>query len=226
MLASRVDFLAADDRRGCGRIAFGHSGDLSHVAVLAGDAGLACRTVTILIPDDLQLDSQIDGNLVTADAKLRLGDLVVCNHALVDIIALPVSARFNRVSFLVGKDVLDHALVAAAVDRLVNLSRLDPALTVDLAVLLLDPMARDTGHALARDRAARPERRLTILAELGANLLVAAHAEGADRALRQLLKLLLKRVEHGRDRRISMLRRRPLLVNLAMAFAAFRSDRV
>ena len=135
----------------------------------------------------------------------------------------PVSAGFDGVGFFVGENVFDHALFAAAVDRLVNLSRLDPALAVDLAVLLLDPVAGDAGHALARDLAARPKRRFTILAELGADLLVAAHAEGADRALGQFLELLLELVEHGRDRRISMLRRRPLLVNLVMALAAFFS---
>ncbi|MEQ1570629.1 MAG: SDR family NAD(P)-dependent oxidoreductase, partial [Myxococcota bacterium] len=54
------------------------------------------------------------------------------------------------------------------------LDRLDPALAVDLAVLLLDPVAGDAGHALARNLAARPKRRFTSLAELGSNLLVAA----------------------------------------------------
>ena len=43
-----------------------------------------------------------------------------------------------------------HALFAAAVDRLVDLARLDPALAVDLAVLLLDPVA---GDAASRPRA-------------------------------------------------------------------------
>ena len=69
----------------------------------------------------------------------------------------------------------------------------------------------------------RPKRRFAALAELGADLLVAAHAEGADRALGQLLELLLERVEHRRDRRIGVLRRRPLFVDLLMAFAALRS---
>ncbi len=57
MLASRVDLLASDHGRRRGRIALGLSRDLAHVAVLAGDAGFACRAVAILIPDDLQLDS-------------------------------------------------------------------------------------------------------------------------------------------------------------------------
>ena len=33
------------------------------------------RAVAILIPDDLELDAQVDGNLMAADAELRLGDL-------------------------------------------------------------------------------------------------------------------------------------------------------
>ena len=193
------------------------------MAVLAGDAGLACRAVAILIPDDLELDAQVDGDLVAADAELRLGDLGVRDHAVVDVVAAPVCAGFDGVGFLVGEDVFDDALLAAAVDRLEDLARLDPALAVDLAVLLLDPVAGDAGHALARDLAARPERRFARLAELGADLLVAAHAEGADRALGQLLELLLELVEHRRDRRIGMLRGRPLLVDLLVAFAALRS---
>src|SRR5262249_38292508 len=68
MLASRVDFPAADHGGGPGRVARGLSGDLAHVAVLAGDAGFTCPAVAILIPNDLELDAQVDGNLVAADA--------------------------------------------------------------------------------------------------------------------------------------------------------------
>ena len=214
VLASRVDLLAADHGGGRGRIALGLSGDLAHVAVLAGDARFACRAVAILIPHDLELDAQVDGNLMAADAELRLGELGVRHHAVVDVRAPPVFAGFDGVGFLVGEDVFDDALFAAAVDRLEDLARLDPALAVDLAVLLLDPVAGDAGHALARDLAARPKRRFAVLAELGADLLVAAHAEGADRTLGQFLKLLLERVEHRRDRRIGVLRGRPFLVDL------------
>ena len=138
-------------------------------------------------------------------------------------VAPPVLAGFDGVGFLVGEDVLEDAFFAAAVDRLEDLARLDPALAVDLAVLLLDPVAGDAGHALARDLAHRPKRRFALLAELGADLLVAAHAEGADRTFGQLLELLLERVEHRRDRRIGMLRRRPFVVDLLMAFATLRS---
>src|SRR5204863_801065 len=118
VLASRVDLLAAEYGGGRGRIALGLSGDLAHVAVLAGDAGFACRAVAILIPHDLELDAQVDGNLVAADAELRLGDLGVRHHAVVDVRAPPVFAGFDGVGFLVGDDVIDDALFAAAVDRL------------------------------------------------------------------------------------------------------------
>src|SRR5262249_10721682 len=199
------------------------SRDLAHVAVLAGDAGFHCRAVAILIPHDLKLDAQVDGNLVAADAELRLGELGVRHHAVVDTVATPVFAGFDGVGFLIGEDLLEDAFLPAAVDRIEDLARLDPALAVDLAVLLLDPVARDAAHAFARDLAACPKWRFAILAELSADLLVAAHAESTDRALGQLLELLLECVEHRRDRRISMLRRRPLLVDLLMAFAALRS---
>ena len=116
----------------------------------------------------------------------------------------PFGAGFDGVGFLVGEDVFDDAFFAAAVDRLVNLARLDPALAIDLTVLLLDPVAGDAGDALARDLAALPKRRFTRFAELGADLLVAADAEGADRTLGQILELLLELVEHRRDRRIGM----------------------
>ena len=159
---------------------------------------------------------------MAADAELRLGELGVRHHAIVDVHAPPVFAGFDEVFILVGDNVVDDALFAGAVDRLVDLARLDPALAVDLVVLLLDAVAGDAAHALAGDLAARPKRRCAILAELGADLLVAAHAEGADRTLGQLRELLLERVEHRRDRRIGVIRRRPLLVNLLMAFAALR----
>ena len=137
--------------------------------------------------------------------------------------APPVFAGLDGVGFLVGDDVLDDALFARAVDRLEDLARLDPALAVDLAVLLLDPVAGDAAHALARDLAHRPKRLFAILTKLGADLLVAAHAEGADRTFGQLLELLLECVEHRRDRRIGMLRGRPFVVDLLMAFATLRS---
>src|SRR5262249_10324557 len=118
---------------------------------------------------------------------------------------------------------LEDAFLPAAVDRIEDLARLDPALAVDLAVLLFDPVACDAAHAFARDLAACPKWRFAILAELGADLLMAAHAESADRTLGQLLELLLECVEHRRDRRIGMLRRGPFLVDLLVAFATLRS---
>ncbi len=119
------------------------------MAVLTGDVGLARRAVAILIPDDLQLDAEIDRDLMAAHAELRLGDLVVRDHALVDVVAASVAAGFDGVGVLVGKHVLYDALLAAAVDRLINLARHDAPLAVDLAVLLADAMAGDAGHALA-----------------------------------------------------------------------------
>src|SRR5690606_19883049 len=71
MLTSRIDFLSADHGGRRGVVALRFPGDLAHVAVLAGNAFLACRAIAILIPDDLQLNSQIHGNLVAADAELR-----------------------------------------------------------------------------------------------------------------------------------------------------------
>src|SRR5690606_9355930 len=69
MLAPRVDLLSTNHGGRCGRIALGFSRNLAHVAVLAGDAGLFCRAVTILIPYDLELDPEVDGNLMAADAE-------------------------------------------------------------------------------------------------------------------------------------------------------------
>ena len=224
VLAPGIDLLAADDRGGRGRIAARLSGRLAHMAVLAADAGFACRAVAILIPDDFQLDAEVDCNLMAADAELRLGDLVVRDHALVNVVAAPVGTRFDRVGILVGEHVFDDALFAAAVDRLVDFSRLDPALTVDLAVLFLDPVTGDAGYALTRDLAARPERRFAGFAELRADLLMASNAKSADRSLSERLELLLELVEHRRYRRIGMLRRRPLFINLLVASAALRGS--
>src|SRR5262249_846332 len=81
-------------------------------------------------------------------------------------------------------------------------------------------------HALGGDLTHRPTGLLPSVAELGADLLVAAYAESADRTLGQLLEFLLERVEHRRDRRIGMLRRRPFLIDLLMAFATLRSGGV
>src|SRR5262245_6806067 len=117
------------------------------MAVLAGDTGLPRRAVAILVPHDLELDAQVDGNLVTTDAELRLGDLGVRHHTVMDVRTPTVFARLDGVGILVGKDVFDDTLFAAAVDRVENLARFDPALAVDLAVLLLDPVAGDARHA-------------------------------------------------------------------------------
>ena len=222
MLASRVDLLAADDGGGRGRISLGLSRDLTHVAVLAGDAVPFCRTVPILIPNDLELDAEVDGDLVTADAELRLGELRIRHHAVVNARAPTVLAGSDGVGFLIGEDVFDDALLAGAVDRIEDLARLDPALAVDLAVLLLDAVAGDAGYALAGDRSALPKRCVALLTELGADLRVAADAEGADRALGQRLELLLEGVEHRRDRRIGMVRGSPFLVDFLVAFPALR----
>src|SRR5262249_11047313 len=162
MLASRVDVLAANHGGRRGRIAVGLSGDLAHVAVLAGDAGFHCWAIAILIPHDLKLDAQVDGNLVATDAELRLGELGVRHHAVVDAVATPVFAGFDGVGFLIGKDLLEDAFLPAAVDRIEDLARLDPALAVDLAVLLFDPVACDAAHAFARDLAACPKWRFAI----------------------------------------------------------------
>src|SRR5262249_5417111 len=118
VLASRVDLLAADDGGRSGCITVGLPGDVAHVAVLASDACLACRAGAKLIPHDFQLDAKVDGNLVAADAELRLGDLRVREHAIVDAVATPAFAGLDGVGLLVGKDVLDDALLAAAVDRI------------------------------------------------------------------------------------------------------------
>src|SRR6185503_16281805 len=211
-----------DHGGGSGRIPIGLSGSLAHVAVLAGDARLSCRAVAELIPHDLELDAQVDSNLMAADAELRLGQLRVRHHAVVDAVATPALAALDGVGLLVGEDLLEDAFLPAAIDGVVDLARLDPALAVDLAVLLLDAVAGDAAHALARDLAHLPQRRFSILAELSANLLVAAHAESADRTVGQLLELLRERVEHRRDGRIGMLRRRPFLVDLLVAFATLR----
>src|SRR5262245_2413686 len=118
VLASGIDLLAADHGGRRGRITLWLSRDLAHVAVLAADAGFACRAVAILIPDNLELDAEIDGDLVATDTELRLGDLVVGDHALMNVVAAPVGAGFDRVSVLIGDDVFDDALFAAPVDRL------------------------------------------------------------------------------------------------------------
>ena len=175
------------------------------MTVLAADAGFAGRAVAILIPDDLQLDAEIDGNLVAADAELGLGNLIVGDHALVNVVAAAFAVRLDGVRVLVGQHVFDDALFATAVDRLVDRARFDPALAVHFAVLFLDPVAGDAAHALARNLAPLPQRRVARFAELSADLLVAAHAESADRALGQLRELLFELVEHRRDRGIGML---------------------
>ena len=166
------------------------------MAVLAADPGGSCWAIAILIPDDLQLDAEVDGNLVATDAELRLRDLVVCDHTLMDIVAAAIRGGFDGIRILVGQDLLDHALFAAAVNRLVDLTWFYPSLAVDLAVLFFDSVARDSAHAFTRYLTARPQRRLTRFAELCPDLLVASHTKCANRALRERLELLLEFMEH------------------------------
>ena len=87
-------------------------------------------------------------------------------------------------------------------------------------------MAGYAGDALAGDLALLPQRRLSLLAQLRADLLVATHTERADCALGQLLEFLLEGVEHGRDRSVGMLRGGPFLVDLLVALAALSSSRI
>ena len=93
---------------------------------------------------------------MAADAELRLGDLVVRDHALVDLVATLLFACGDRVGVFLLDDIIDDALLAAAVDRFEDLARLDAALAVDLAVLLLDPVAGNARYALAGNLAAQP----------------------------------------------------------------------
>src|SRR5262245_40914304 len=109
---------------------------------------------------------------MTANAELRLGELRVRHHAIVDVRTPPIFAGFDGVGFLVGEDVFDDALFAAAVDRLEDLPRLDPALAVDLAVLPLHPVTGDAAHALAGVLVGGPRRCFAISPELSADLLV------------------------------------------------------
>jgi len=51
---------------------------------------------------------------------------------------------------------------------------------------------------------------------------MAAHAEGADRTLSQLLKFLLELVKHRRDCSIGVLRRRPFIIDLLVTLPALR----
>ena len=102
MLASRVDLLAADHGGGRGRIPLRFAGHLAHVAVLAGDTCIARRAVAVLVPDDLELDPQVDGNLMAADAELRLGELRVRHHAVVDVRAPTIFAGLDGVVSLLA----------------------------------------------------------------------------------------------------------------------------
>jgi hypothetical protein len=60
---------------------------------------------------------------VTADAELGFGDLVVGDHALVDLVAALFLAGGDRVGVLLGDDILDDALFAAAVNGIEDLAR-------------------------------------------------------------------------------------------------------
>ena len=142
---------------------------------------------------------------MTADAEFRLAELRVRHHAVVNARAAPVVARLDGVRFLVRDDILDDALLAGAIDGIEDLARLNVTFAIDLAVLLTDAVASDTGYALAGNCGALPERRVALLSELRSDLRMTAHAESADRTLRQLRKLLLEGVEHRRDRRVGVL---------------------
>jgi hypothetical protein len=60
----------------------------------------------------------------------------------------------------------------------------------------------------------------------GGDRRMAAHAEVAQRPLRERVDLLLKLVKHWADGSVGMARNRPLLVNLLMAFPAGRGRRI
>ena len=87
-------------------------------------------------------------------------------------------------------------------------------------------MADDTGDAFTRGRMALQVGFKRILAQIGTDLIVAAHAEVPVGAVGQLVDLVVERQINGRKLRVGVLGDPPFLVLLGVACAAGASRRV
>ena len=135
--------------------------------------------------------------------------------------ALFVRRRLYLQLVFVG-DRVGHAVAAdAAEDRGIDIAHFDAALTVRFAVGILHAVAGDTGDTFTCGFGECPYRLGATGAQRGGNGHVAAHAEVADRALREIIKPLLELVEHRRDLGVRVGRDAPLLIYLFVADGAF-----
>ena len=132
-----------------------------------------------------------------------------------------VGRRFDF-ELLLAVDRFGDAVAAdAAEHRREDVARLDPPLAVRFAVDVLHAVAGDARDALAGHFGQVPQRLGSRCAQGRGHRRVAAHAEVADRALRQVVELLLELVEHRRDGRVGVGRDAPLVVDVLVAGGTF-----
>ena len=84
MASLRIDNFVIHNRGGTDGVARINARYLAHVTVLASHACSICGRSSILIPDHLQFDSRLNGNLVTRHAECTFIELFKLNDTPVN----------------------------------------------------------------------------------------------------------------------------------------------
>src|SRR4051812_23842084 len=146
-LATVVHRLVADLRDRAAVITERQAGHTAHVAVLALDALLARWRRSVLLPDHLELDARVHGDLMARRAELAAGERLEVDAGGVHLLAGALVGRraLNLVLLLVVNG-LGHAIARdAAEDRGEDVAGLDASLAVRLSVDVLHTVAGDAG---------------------------------------------------------------------------------
>ncbi len=223
MFAFRIDHAIDDHRCRAFAVAGVNTGDSSHVTVLASNACAISRRCAVLVPYDFEFDAGRHGDLVAAHTKVALRELLKMKSTGVNGLGgVGVSGvRFDFEKVFVRDGSFVPRAIAAAVNWLEDIARLDPSLAVGFCVSLVDAMACNASYAFAKDTWAVVDGLVARMFHRGCDRRVASHAKVTDRAAGEFVDRVFESVKHWRDACVSMARCGPFVVNLLVALGTF-----
>ena len=212
----------ADDRRRAKVVSRRLALHLAHMAILAGHAARRGGAETVFAERLFQPEPVEQRHVMTGAAEHRRRNAFELLDFLVDL-----AARLFRIG--------DHPVFVGVVQNprqfRITLGpedgRRQPALDQrqaarGLIVVLVDAVADDAGDAFPGRRVAFQVGNERVLAEVGADLIVATQAEVSVGAVGEFVDLVVERKIDGAELRIGVLGDRPFFVLLGMAGAAGR----